>query len=156
MKTHAVPLLTILTCYLISASNALARQPIVPDAATMDKVHQEISQMVQTKEYDSTETLSLYRCYGKMYLEPNQKSSVEQIQTELENLGITIARLKVDKKNSRSYMIISLLGHDKQELKNLITEIESNANKHDIIKSMLETGGTIFKNLGCTELPIQE
>ncbi|BHH81995.1 hypothetical protein [Desulforhopalus sp. 52FAK] len=156
MTNRAVPLLTILTCYLFFAGNTLARQPIIPDSATMEKVHQEISTMVQSKEFDSTETLSLYRCYGKMYLEPSQTTSAEQIQMELEKFGITIERVKVRQKDNRSYMILSLLSHDKQELTNMISEIKSNANTHVIIKSSLETGDTIFKNLGCTELLIHK
>ena len=156
MKTHAVPLLTILTFCLFFTDTALARQPIVPNAATMDKVHLEISKIIQTKEYDSTETLSLYRCYGKVYLEANKKPYAKQIKTELEKLGITTERLKVSQKNHRSYLIISLLGHDKLELKNLITEMTSKTNKHIITKNWSETREVLFTNLGCTELPLQE
>ncbi len=148
--------ITIALFSILSLSNSWARKPIVPDQATMDKVHQEISRTVQAKEYSSTVDLSLYSCYGKIYFEDNTVAITNHVKQELEDSGVAVERLKVNQKTNQSYLIISMITHDTQELKNFIAEMfSSEAHNTSMSKTLLRAGRLVARNLGCTELPLR-
>jgi len=155
MNTKTIYLTTILYA-ILSLNNSWARKPIIPDEATMRKIHQEISKTVQAKEYNSTEDLSLYSCYGKIYFKDHNTEITGQITRELENSGITIERIKVNQKTNQSYLIFSMVTHDSQELKRLIAKIFGGA-EYNTSRSntQLQAGLLVARNLGCTELPLK-
>ncbi len=137
------------------ATYSWARAPVVPDEETMKQVEKEISRMVREKEFNADDNLSLYRCYGKIYINSNGEEHVQSLKAELQSLSLKTERVKTNKEDDRSYMIVSMMSHNKQELKNVIADISSDKEKGAMTFNMLqETEDFFFKHLGCATIQL--
>lgn len=145
-----VALIIILLSLFGYPNQILARKLVPLNDETRLAVENELTEMVQNKEWDAEKSLSLYKCYGKIY-GSSDNDGLGTIKKVLEKQDVVIERSKYNKHKKRFYIIVSMLGLDGAELKRILaslvgeTTVVTDRVYYSTIYKELE-----LKHLGCS------